>query len=45
MASLLILAAEMIVLVFSLWLLFRTTLGSPEVPQPAAPDRDVQPAA
>jgi len=27
--------SELIVLVFSLWLLFRTTLGSPEFPQAA----------
>jgi hypothetical protein len=36
MALILTLFAELIVLVFSLWLLFRTTLGSPEFPQPAA---------
>ena len=33
MALILTLFAELIVLVFSLWLLFRTTLGSPEFPQ------------
>jgi hypothetical protein len=32
MALILTLFAELIVLVFSLWLLFRTTLGSPEFP-------------
>jgi hypothetical protein len=35
-ALILTLFAELIVLVFSLWLLFRTTLGSQEFPQPAA---------
>jgi hypothetical protein len=35
MALILTLFAELIVLVFSLWLLFRTTLGSPEFPQAA----------
>jgi hypothetical protein len=34
-ALILTLFAELIVLVFSLWLLFRTSLGSPEFPQPA----------
>src|SRR5262245_31298502 len=34
-ALILTLFAELIVLVFSLWLLFRTTLGSPEFPQAA----------
>jgi Protein of unknown function (DUF3611) len=34
MALILTLFAELIVLLFSLWLLFRTTLGSPEFPQP-----------
>jgi hypothetical protein len=38
MALILVLFAELIVLVFSLWLLFRTTLGSPELPPPAAAD-------
>jgi hypothetical protein len=33
MALILTLFAELIVLVLSLWLLFRTTLGSPELPQ------------
>ncbi len=33
MASILVLFAELIVLVFSLWLLFRSSLGSPEYPQ------------
>ena len=33
MALILTLFAELIVLVFSLWLLFQTTLGSPELPQ------------
>lgn len=33
MALILTLFAELIVLIFSLWLLFRTTLGSPEFPQ------------
>jgi hypothetical protein len=32
MALILTLFAELIVLVFSLWLLFRTTMGSPEIP-------------
>jgi hypothetical protein len=35
MALILTLFAELIVLLFSLWLLFRTTLASPEFPQPA----------
>jgi hypothetical protein len=35
MALILTLFSELIVLVFSLWLLFRTTLGSPEFPQTA----------
>jgi hypothetical protein len=35
MALILILFAELLVLVLSLWLLFRTSLGSPEFPQPA----------
>jgi hypothetical protein len=34
MALILTLFAELLVLVFSLWLLFRTTLGAPEFPQP-----------
>src|SRR5262249_32566534 len=34
MALILTLFAELLVLVFSLWLLFRTTLGSPEYPLP-----------
>jgi hypothetical protein len=34
----LLLFAELIVLVFSLWLLFQTTLGSPEFPQATATD-------
>ncbi len=34
MALILTLFAELIVLVFSLWLLFRTTMGSEEFPQP-----------
>lgn len=38
MALILTLFAELIVLVFSLWLLFRTTLGSPEYPH--ATDRE-----
>jgi hypothetical protein len=38
MALILTLFAELIVLVFSLWLLFRTTLGSPEFPQPPTGD-------
>jgi hypothetical protein len=33
MALILALFSELIILVFSLWLLFRTTLGSPEFPQ------------
>jgi hypothetical protein len=36
MALIVMLFAELIVLIFSLWLLFRTTLGSPEFPQTAA---------
>ena len=43
MALILTLFAELIVLVFSLWLLFRTTFGSPEFPQPA--DREGAPAS
>jgi hypothetical protein len=39
MALILTLFAELIVLVFSLWLLFRTTLGSPEFPQAADVER------
>jgi hypothetical protein len=35
MALVLVLCAEMLVLVFSLWLLFRTMHGSPEFPQTA----------
>jgi hypothetical protein len=38
MALILLLFAELIVLVFSLWLLFRTTPGSPEFSQAAASD-------
>jgi hypothetical protein len=38
MALVLTLFSELIVLVFSLWLLFRTTLGSPEFPQPTTAD-------
>jgi hypothetical protein len=38
MALILILFAELLVLVLSLWLLFRTSLGSPEFPQPADAD-------
>jgi hypothetical protein len=45
MALILILFAEMIVLVFSLWLLFQTTLGSPELPEPAAQQPASQPVA
>jgi hypothetical protein len=37
MALVLFLFAELIVLVFSLWLLFRTTLGSPDSPPSAVP--------
>src|SRR5262249_23478968 len=37
MALVLFLFAELIVLVFGLWLLFRTTLGTPESPQPSVP--------
>jgi hypothetical protein len=37
MALVLFLFAELIVLVFGLWLLFRTTMGSSEPPQPAVP--------
>lgn len=33
MALILTVFSELIVLVFSLWLLFRTTVGSPEYPQ------------
>jgi hypothetical protein len=33
MALILTLFSELIILIFSLWLLFRTTLGSPEYPQ------------
>jgi hypothetical protein len=33
MALILVTFAELVVLVFSLWLLFRTTMGSPEYPQ------------
>jgi hypothetical protein len=33
MASILVLFAELLVLLFSLWLLFRSSLGSPEYPQ------------
>jgi hypothetical protein len=36
MALILILFAELVVLVFSLWLLFRTTLGTEELAQPTA---------
>jgi hypothetical protein len=36
MALILTLFAELIVLIFSLWLLFRTTLDSPELPQAGA---------
>lgn len=36
MALVLILFAELLVLIFGLWLLFRTSAGSPEFPQPAA---------
>jgi hypothetical protein len=36
MALILTLFSELLVLVFSLWLLFQTTLGSPELPQPPA---------
>jgi hypothetical protein len=35
MASILVLFAEVLVLMFSLWLLFRSSMGSPEYPQPA----------
>jgi hypothetical protein len=35
MALILTLFAELLVLILSLWLLFRTSLGSPEFPQPA----------
>ena len=45
MALILILFAELIVLVFSLWLLFRTTMGAPEVPEPAAVEGATQPVA
>jgi hypothetical protein len=45
MALILILFAELIVLVFSLWLLFRTTMGSPEIPEPALADGVAQPVA
>jgi hypothetical protein len=38
MALLLILSAEMLVLVLSLWLLFRTTYGATGIAQPAGPD-------
>jgi hypothetical protein len=38
MALILTLFAELIVLVLSLWLLFRTTLGSPEFPQTQSTD-------
>jgi hypothetical protein len=38
MALILACFSEFIVLLFSLWLLFRTTLGSPELPQPATGD-------
>jgi hypothetical protein len=38
MSLILILFSELIVLLFSLWLLFRTTLGSPEFPQTTAAD-------
>jgi hypothetical protein len=37
MSLILLLFAELIVLVFSLWLLFRTTLGSSELPPATAP--------
>jgi hypothetical protein len=37
MALILTLFAQLIVLVFGLWLLFRTSLSSPEFPQPTAP--------
>jgi hypothetical protein len=40
MTLILVLFAELLVLVFSLWLLFRMTLGSPEFPQPTAPEDD-----
>jgi hypothetical protein len=36
MALILTLFAELLVLMFSLWLLFRTTLGSPEYPRAVA---------
>jgi hypothetical protein len=36
MALILMLFAELIVLIFGLWLLFRTTLGSSEFPQTTA---------
>jgi hypothetical protein len=38
MALILLLFGELMALVFSLWLLFRTTVGSPEVPQAAPAD-------
>jgi hypothetical protein len=40
MALVLFLFAELVVLVFSLWLLFRTTLGLPESSQSPVPDVD-----
>jgi hypothetical protein len=44
MALVLFLFAELVVLVFSLWLLFRTTFGFLEPPQSPVPDADRQPA-
>jgi hypothetical protein len=40
MALVLFLFAELIVLVFSLWLLFRTTLGTPDSPPSPVPDAE-----
>jgi hypothetical protein len=38
MALILAAFAEFIVLLFSIWLLFQSSLGSPEHPQPGTPD-------
>lgn len=45
MSLILLLFGELIVLVLSLWLLFRTTVGSPESPQAAAPEAAIKQGA
>jgi hypothetical protein len=40
MVLILVLFSELIILVFSLWLLFQTTLGSPEFPQGVAVENE-----